>query len=205
VNDAFSALTPDIDNIYRDATGYNLSSWKTNQAALVTASGAAATAIPFLHLVGIPADVAFLMNRMSVCSFGIGAIICDDNKFGNILEKEDFAIILGRWCNDESLSNAAMSKMAAEVSSKTGNKVLAKQLAKVASKQLGLMVGKKLGGKAGVKLGAKFGAKLGTKAAAGFIPFFGAAVGGTINLYFITQIQTEAESYYRFKITLAKA
>lgn len=202
VNDAFSALTPDINNIYYDAITYSFSDWKAKQSTLVTASGAASVAIPGLHLVGIPADVAFLMNRMSVCSFGIGALILKDKGLGNILEEEDFPIILARWCNDPALTNAAISKTTAEIAAKTGSKVAAKQLAKIACKHFGIVVGQKLSGKLGAKLGAKFGAKLGTKVAAGFIPFFGAVVGGSINLYFITEIQTEAENWYRFKATL---
>ena len=54
-------------------------------------------AIPGLHLIGIAADIAFLMNRMSVCSFGIGSIEGYNNDFGIILEKEDFAIVLSIW------------------------------------------------------------------------------------------------------------
>lgn len=202
VNDAFSSLTPNINEIYYDAIGYTLGNWKAKQSALVTASGAGSVAIPGLHLIGIPADVAFLMNRMSVCSFGIGALVFTEKKLGNILEQEDFPIILGRWCDDPYLTNAAISKTAAELAVKTGSKVAAKELAKVACKHLGIVVGQKLSGKIGAKLGAKFGAKLGTKVAAGFIPFLGAAVGGSINLYFITQIQTQAESWYRFKASL---
>lgn len=202
VTNAFSALTPDINGIYNDAIDYTLSNWKAKQASLVTASGAASVAIPGLHLVGIPADVAFLMNRMSVCSFGIGALISQDQAKGNILEQEDFPIILGRWCDDPSLTNAAISKTAAELAAKSGSKIAAKELAKVACKHLGIVVGQKLSGKLGAKLGGKFGAKLGTKVAAGFIPFLGAAIGGGINLYFITEIQTQAESWYRFKATL---
>lgn len=202
VNDAFSALTPDINNIYYDAISYNFSDWKAKQATLVTASGAASVAIPGLHLVGIPADVAFLMNRMSVCSFGIGALIAKQKNLGNILELEDFPIILGRWCDDPTLTNAALSKTAGEIAAKTGSKVAAKELSKIACKHLGVVVGQKLSGKIGAKLGAKFGAKLGSKIAFGFIPFLGAAVGGGINLYFITEIQTQAEDYYRFKCSI---
>lgn len=201
VNDAFNNLTPDIDYIYNDAITYTLKTWKTTQAALVTASGVASVSIPGLHLVGIPADVIFLMNRMSVCSFGIGAIIGKENNLGNFLEQEDFPVILGRWCNDPTLSNAALSKTTAELATKTGSKILTKELAKIAGKHSGIVIGQKLGGKMGAKLGGKFGAKLGIKAVGGFIPLFGAAVGGGINLYFIKEIQKEAESWYRFKAT----
>lgn len=165
VMDAFDALTPDIDDIFENAKLYTLSDWKLQQQALVTGSGAIAGAIPGLHLLTIAADVAFLMNRMSVCSFGIGAIIGYDNSKGNILEEEDFAIVLGRWCEMDDLNNAALAKTAADLSTKVGIKGVSKLLAKTACKYAGILVGKKLGGKLGVKLGAKFGAKLGGKIA----------------------------------------
>ena len=199
VNDAFTSLTPDLKNIYSDAIEFSLSDWKAKQTTLVTASGAASVSIPFLHLAGIPADVTFLMNRMSVCSFGIGAIISKYAGLGNILEPEDFSIILGRWCEEPTLTNAAISKTTAELATKTGSKIAAKELSKVACKHLGIVVGQKLSGKVGAKLGGKFGAKLGGKLLGGFIPIFGAAVGAGVNIYFINEIQTQAESWYRFK------
>ena len=162
VVDAFSSLTPDINGVYRDAKTYHLSDWKALQKTLVTGSGAAAVAIPGLHLLGIAADVAFLMNRMAVCSYGIGAIIGSDEGEGNILEEEDFAIILAGWGGDESVNDAALAKAAADLTGKVGGKMVSKQLAAFMTQRAGILIGKKLGG----------------KAAAGFIPFLGAAVGG---------------------------
>lgn len=202
VMDAFEELTPDISDIYENTKLDYLGDWKTKQKALVTGSGALAGAIPGLHLLAIAGDVLFLMNRMSVCSFGIGAIVGYDDKRKNILEDEDFAVVLGRWCGMEDLGNAALAKTAADLSTKVGGKAVAKMLAKSACKYSGILIGKKLGGKLGAKLGAKFGAKLGGKVASGFIPFIGAGVSGGINLYFISEICREAESYYKFKSSL---
>ena len=202
VVDAFSGLTPDINGIYSGAKSYHLSDWRVKQQSLVTGSGALAVAVPGLHLVGMAADVAFLMNRMSVCCYGIGAILGSDNGAGNILEEEDFAVILARWSGDESLSNAAIGKISADLAGKIGSKALTKVLAKEMAKSAGILIGKKLAGKAGVKIGAKFGAKLGSKALAGFVPLLGAAVGGGINLWFITSIADAAEDWYRLKVSI---
>lgn len=208
VSDGFAALTPDLTGIYNDAIEYNVTQWQTLQSSLVTATGAAAIAIPGLHLLTIAADVAVLMNRMSVCSYGIGAIIGNGEGHGFILEEEDFPVILGRWCKVEGLDNAALSKAAAEVGikvggkigGKVGGKVITKEIAKFAVKQASILIGKKLAGPIGAKLGSKFGAKLGGKVAAGFIPFLGPAIGGSINLYFITEISREAKEWYNFKV-----
>lgn len=198
---AFDELTPDINGIFESAKSYSLSDWRTMQQGLVTASGAASVAIPGLHLVGMAADVAFLMNRMSVCSYGIGGILGNTNSCGNILETEDFAIILARWSGSDSITDAAIGKTAAELCGKVGGKAAAKVLAKTMAEKAGLLVGKKLAGKLGAKIGTKFGAKLAGKATVGFIPFLGAAVGGGINLWFISSVAASAEEWYRIKVT----
>jgi hypothetical protein len=204
VADAFAELTPDLPSIYRDASPSVLGDWILKQQSLVTGSGALAVAIPGLHLVGMAADVAFLMNRMAVCSYGIGAIIGYDNRHGNILEKEDFAIVLARWSGDENLSDAVIAKACADVVGKVASKELMRILAKKMAEHAGVLVGKKLAGKAGTKIGAKFGAKLGAKVAAGWVPFFGAAVGGGVSLWFISEVASAAESWYRLKLALAQ-
>lgn len=196
----FNELTPDLESIYNDARSEPLSSWRSTQQALVTGSGAAAAAVPGLHLVGMAADVAFLMNRMAVCSYGIGAIVGNSRGLGSILEKEDFAIILARWSGDDHVCDAAIGKTAADLVGKVGGKSLTKLLAKTAAEKAGILAGKKLAGKVGMKVGAKFGAKLGTKAVAGWVPFLGAAVGGGINLWFITEIADAAQSWYELKV-----
>jgi len=200
----FDGLTPDLPGIYGNAKLRTLSGWRTMQQSLVTGSGAAAAAIPGLHLVGMAADVAFLMNRMSVCSYGTGAIVGHTQGLGNFLELEDFAVVLARWGGDESVGDAAIGKTAADLVGKVGGKAATKILAKTAGEKAGLLVGKKLAGKVGTKVGAKIGGKLGTKAVAGWVPFLGAAVGGGINLWFITEIANEAQSWYLLKAATGK-
>jgi hypothetical protein len=208
VVDAFNALTPDLRGIYSNAITYTLPSWKKLQATLVTGSGAAAVAIPGIHLVGIPADIVFLMNRMAVCSYGIGAILGNNNGYGNILEKEDFAIVLARWSGDESVSNSMIAKAAADLAGKSGGKIGAKigtkKLASVLALSSGAIVGNKIGGKVGAKIGSKIGAKIGGKLTAGFVPLLGAAVGAGINLYFIHGIASAAEEWYEIKLSQGK-
>lgn len=199
VVDGFAALTPDLDGIYADAKAMTLSDWRVKQQALVTGSGALAMTLPGLHLVGMAADVAFLMNRMAVCCYGIGAIAGAAKGLGNILEHEDFAIILARWSGDENLSDEAITLIHADIVAELGGKAPSKVLAQKISLRAGILIGKKLSSKAGAKIGAKFAAKMGSKALAGFIPLLGAAAGGGINLWFITSIANAAESWFRLK------
>jgi len=206
--EGFNKLTPNLPSIYNDAAYKTVPNWRETQIALATGSGAAAAAVPGVHLAAIAADVAFLMNRMSVCSFGIGAIRGYDNGHGNLLEEEDFANVLGYWSRDAQLMEAVTSKGAADIAAKVGTKVGGKAAVKLISKHLatgaGLLVGKKLGGKLGAKIGTKFAAKFGAKLGAGFIPFLGPIVGGGINLYFVNEIADAANDFYRWKCDVAR-
>lgn len=203
VIDAFEKLTPDIDNIYISARLESLESWRIKQQAMVTGSGAAAMAIPGAHLVALGADVMFLMNRMSVCSYGIGAIYSHDRLGTNLLEEEDFANILALWAGDDQIKAVVTGKfgvdLAVKIGGKTGIKIIGKTIAHTGA----VLVGKKLGGKAGAKIAAKFAGKLAGKAAGGAIPILGAIIGGGINLWFITSIADAANEYYNFKTNLA--
>ena len=199
VGQAFDALTLDLPGIYEDARLQSLSGWRERQYALVAGSSAAAAAIPGLHLVGMAAEVAFLMKRMSVCAYGIGAIEGHSHGFGNFLELEDFAVILARWGGDDRVSNAAIGNAAADLVGKVGRNAMAKMLAKVAASRAGIIAGNKLAGDVSAKVGTKFLSKLGTKAVAAWIPFLGSALGGGINLWFIAEIAEEAQSWYKCK------
>jgi hypothetical protein len=169
------------------------------QKTLATASGVVGTALPVAHLLTMAADVAFLMNRMSVCSYGVGAIKGYDSGNGYILEQEDFSIILARWSGSEDVNDAVAYKTMAEIGS-IGVKVASKTLAKMVAEKAGIFVGKKLAGKFGAEIGAKFSVKLGGKAFAGFLPFVGPAVSGGVNLYFINGIAEAAKDWYSLKL-----
>lgn len=203
-------FTPDVDNIYADASRYTLSSWQNTQRAMVGASGAAAVAIPVAHLAGIAADLAFVVNRMGVSSFGTGAIMGNDRNYGNILEREDFGAVMAYWAGDDGIREAMNGKGAADMASKAGFKIATKLYGKTAAITLtqtmlassGYLVGQKLGGKAMAKVASKVAAKFAGKAAAGFVPFLGPAVGGGINLWIISGILDAAQEFYGDKIGL---
>lgn len=199
---AFDSLTPNINAIYADHKDTSLTDWLALQKTMVTATGAAAVAIPGLHLFGVAADVVFLMNRMSVCSYGVGAIVGERAGKGNILEDEDFAVVLAKWSGVDGLDNAALAKTSADLVTKVGSKAASKALAKAMCKNAGILIGKKLSGKVGVKVGAKFGTKLGGKLVGGWIPFVGAVIGGGINLWFISEIANAAQDWYTYKASV---
>ncbi|HEX9981746.1 MAG TPA: hypothetical protein VGF69_00650, partial [Thermoanaerobaculia bacterium] len=166
---------------------------------------------PIAHLAGIAADVIFLINRMGVCSYGIGAIYAERSQCGNFLEDEDFGIILNLWAGGDengelfaALSGKAAADMAIKVHTKAGLKMVAKTMCKSAGLLVGAQMGGKMGAKAGAKVGAKFASKLGGKMLSGFVPFLGPVVGGGINLWFITGIADAAERFYGFKCDVGK-
>jgi len=207
--DIVNKLSPDIDSIYESAKGNALDDWKLKQRALVTASGAAAMAIPGLHMVGIVADVAFVLNRMSVATYGTGAILGERAGLGNIVEQEDFAAVLGYWSDDEDIQqamqgkgSATLGKVGAKVGTKLAGKAFAKGVTKAMLTSSGYLIGQRIGGKAMAKAGAKFAGKFAGKAAAGFVPFFGPMVSGGVNLWLISGIIDGSERFYRDKIAL---
>ncbi len=201
---AFETLRPDLDGIYASAHAKPLADWTKGQKRLVTASGAGAAAVPGLHLVGMAADVMFLMNRMSVCAFGIGAILGTEAQLGNVLEPEDFAVVLAVWAGEGGIADAISGKGPADGTGVGGGKVLGKSvyriLAKTVAEKAGLMADGKLSGPLAGKVAGRFAGKLGGKAATGFIPLVGAVVGGGVNLWFLSGIATAAEQWFRFKV-----
>lgn len=202
-------LTPDLDDLYDGACRYSMSDWELQQRSLATASGAGAVAIPGLHLAGLAADFAFIINRAGVASYGIGAIKGAE-RHGNVLEQEDFVGVLNYWAGDADFMEAMKGKGAADLSSKVGIKVVTKVGGKVAVKGLtkamltsaGYMVAQKFGAKAMAKPAAKIAAKFGGKALGGFIPILGPIVGGGVNLWLISGIMDAASGFYRDKLVL---
>ena len=205
-----NSMTPNIGDIYNGAKSESLRSWKTRQNAMVTVSGAVSMAIPGAHLAGMAADVAFVINRMGVSTYGVGAIKGYDAGHGNILEEEDFGAVLGYWAHDEELMEAMKGKGAAKLTTKVGAKVAAKIIGKGAGKLLtktmlasaGYLVGTRLGGKGLAKAAAKFVPKVAGKGVSGFVPFLGPAVSGGVNLWLLSTIISSADDFYSDKIRL---
>lgn len=200
----FEQLTPDINDIYQTAYPQTKSDWNAAQMLAVAGSGAAATSIPVAHLAAIVADVAFLMNRMAVTSFGIGAIDGYDNGFGNFLEEEDFANVLAQWSGEINYPTLFTGKMAADFSGKLTTKAGIKLVGKHLASSSGFLIGKKLGGKVAAKGATKFAGKFLGKLVGGFIPILGPMVGAGINAYFIETIMEAADDYYAFKMALLR-
>ena len=196
---AFEGLSPNIDKIYDGAKLYTIDDWINQQRALTGSAGAGAMVVPGAHLVALAADVAFLMNRMCACSYGIGAIKGYSKLGENILEEEDFAIVLAYWAGDEDIKSMVTGKGLTDIAIKVGGKTGAKLIAKAIAKSGVILVGKKLSSKVAVKVGAKFAGKLAAKAGAGFIPILGAAVGAGINVWFVSDIASAAKEYYEAK------
>lgn len=200
VLDTFAGLTPDLQGIDRDARSYSRTGWQAFHTTAVGASGGVSVLIPVAHLATLVADLAFLINRMSVCGYGIGAIAAMESGKGFILEDEDIPAILARWAGDDGVSDATIAKMASTGAAAFAGQPLAATFAKIAVKHAGLLVGKKLGGKVGAKVAMKFVTKYIGKATAGFIPFVGPGICAGINVWFISQMAAAASSWYATKL-----
>ncbi|GGM18419.1 hypothetical protein [Deinococcus aerophilus] len=200
VVNTFENLTPDLQGIYDAHKTKTLNEFTGPQSLSVLASGAASGALPGLHLLGATADLAFLMNRMAVCCYGIGAIKGHQALKVDVLEREDFALILALWAGDEDVARIVSSKIGADLLVVGGAKVGLKAVSKGIGHQLGVISGKKLAGKVGAKVGAKIGAKAGAKFAAGWIPVLGGVVGAGVNAYFLSDVMAAAQRFYDFKV-----
>lgn len=89
---AFEGLGGDPERVSAQTAEYSLSDWITLQSSLATAAGAGSNLMPGAHLVALTADMAFLLNRMAVTVWGIGAI-----KSCVVTGKLDFANVLDLW------------------------------------------------------------------------------------------------------------
>ncbi len=212
----FERRTPPLDVIYEEAKDYSLSDWKNRQRNLVTGCGAVAAAVPGMHVIGLIIDLNYLLRKMPVCSYGIGAISGYQSGHGNILDKTDFVVVLGKWAGVDGLDNATVAKVAADLVSKVGTKGATKVLGKTMCAHAGLMVAKKIGGKGFVRAATqpsvkaavkpflkplgKAGAKL--LALPGGAICLGAFISGGINFWFMSDIAAAAEEWYAAKINV---
>lgn len=204
IAEAFQRVTPDLAAIYGAAKRESVQSVRTHQGSLAAASGAAAFAVPFLHVSAALADLVVLMNRMAVASYAIGSVKGVEAGRGNILEDHDFERVLGIWSghlDPDSMTAEPEPKEARTHLDEAG----AKLLGQVGLKTVGLSVGRRIGTQLAWRVGSKIGAQVGGKALAGFVPLLGAAVGAGVNYTLINGLCDAAERYYDWKLTPAPA
>ncbi|GAA4878501.1 hypothetical protein [Actinomycetospora straminea] len=236
ITDAFNAMSGDPQTAIRAAQNFkSKKAWVAWQASQAGAAGGAAAAVPGLHLPALAADLAFLMYKMSFCSWGIGQI------YGCKVEgKYDFAVILALWAGsltENELPEAigagvavgalavplavgisqygvagVAGKLAGTGASVAASAGVTKLGLKSAAKSAGTVAGglagnatTKLVEKAATKLGPKIAAKLTSKSVAGFLPFAGPVFGAGINAYFVRSISKAASAYYLEKKALVGA
>jgi hypothetical protein len=205
-------MHPDLGAIYDGARNESLAEWKFRQNAMVTGSGGLAAAIPGLHLAGLAADVAFVLNRMGTAAYGIGAILGHQKFEDNILEGEDFALILAFWADDEAvvqaLTNPNIADLAANVGAALAGPFTSRDAAKCITKALiaasPRLAADQLSATIAAKPAANFASKFVARGIGGFVPFVGAAVGAGLNLWLLNDIQEAAETFYGHKIKLAE-
>lgn len=226
--EAFETLGGDPSDAVNAASAFSSpQTWIAWQSSQVAASGAAATAVPGLHLLTMSADVAFVVHKVAYCAWGVGALHrC------RVDGEDDLAIILALWAGtvrDEDLAavvgEAAASRSMVGAIGTAGAGMAGKAIAqfaatnpKLVGKGLGMfgpMVVKKVVGhsvppgtvtaskflvkKLAPKLAPKLGTKVGTKGLAGLVPFVGPAVSASVNAYIIGHTGEIAGRYYGYK------
>jgi len=200
IADAFQRVTPDIQAIYDEAKEETVQSVRTRHGTLAAASGAAAFAIPGLHLPAALADLVVLMNRMAVASYAIGTVKGVRAGRGNILAPEDFEKILALWSGHLDLDTLVGEPITAEARETQLEEAGTKVLSQVSMKHMSLAAGRRIGNALAARIGAMLGARFGGKALGGFVPLIGAAVGAGVNYRFIDSVCDSAELYYDWKI-----
>jgi len=220
---AFDELSSNPEQTVAYARTYSLNGWIMEQRAAVVTSGAVANLIPGAHLLAMVADLVFLLNRMSYCAWGIGAI-----KKCKVFGMSDFEQILVLWCeespnwDDFSAISLSFASAAINISEfdpnemddhayynqianahASGNSLISSVRnvnnyhgANGLKKKLARKKVVKLGAKLATKLSIKLAKKLGAKAFAGAVPIVGSIVGGGVNLWIINGLIEAADKYY---------
>ncbi|MGJ7449252.1 hypothetical protein ACR80R_00005 [Aquipuribacter sp. MA13-13] len=208
---AIKTMNPNYDAIYEQTDGVSLRGWRTRQLSLSGATGTLA-AVPGLNLALMAIDVAVLVDRIGVASYGIGAILGREAGLGNILEDGDVDAVIVHWAGDEGvidlLSPAGSGKFAAELGAKFGvkpgskifTKGFVKGMTKVLLKSSGSLVGGQLGTKVMAKVGSKLASKLAGKISATAVPLLGGAVNAGVNVWLVGSIMKASREFYEAKI-----
>lgn len=212
--DIVHAMTPNLGEMYDDAKRHTLSDWETQQKTFVTTTGVGAGLIPVpgLHLPAALADLAFVVNRMGVTAYGVGAIEGYDEDFGNVLEEEDFVGVLGYWAGDEEFKHSFKIKGSAaafKVAAKVGGKVAAKTVTKSVLASLGYLVASRAGLKSIAKTAPPLAnaalamaGKAGVKVGGAWVPVAGSMLSGGINYWLISSVSTAAIEFYNDKLNI---
>lgn len=203
VAEAFNEVTPDLNKIYEDAKLETVTSVRTRQGTLAAASGAASFAIPVMHVTTALADLGILMNRMAVAAYSIGAVKGTASGKGNVLEDEDFKLILGLWAGDGDID--ALIKQDTDEAEVWMQDAGVKLVSQMALKHLGLAVGRRMGTRLAGRFALRLGMAFAPKTAAGFVPIVGAAVGAGVNYRFMESFCEAAETFYNWKCGIGRA
>jgi hypothetical protein len=190
--------------------------WINSQVLQAAAAGALAMSVPGAHAPALVADMAWLLRKMAVCSWGVGAI------HGRPVDAlVDLQVILAHWSGaitdeviDAGISVAtiagaayvqggqafiqsgigmASGQLTAKLAGKAGMKLTGKSLALVTSGTT------KLSSKLAAKIAAKVGAKYAAKGVLGFLPVVGPVAGAAINGIIVKSIGRSADFYYTHK------
>ena len=200
----------EVGKIYDDYKSSSLTSIETGAYITAGLVGAAAVAIPVLHLVTVFIDLTVMKGIISGLPYKIGSSIGSAAGCGNIVEPEDMDNVLYGIVEITHLVEAATVLKSANAAASSLTKVNPISASNFYESITGMV--DSISGHtfhfapfATVSaIGAKgisatlFGKYL-AKFATGFVPLLGPAISGGLNLYIVSSVVDASEAYYRIK------
>lgn len=101
---SFEVVASEPASLRAETVGLTLEEWKLEQTEWAALSGAAAAAVPFAAIFAIAGDLTILMNRMHATACGVGSIIGRDELGSDIVDADDYRLVLARWAGGLDLS-----------------------------------------------------------------------------------------------------
>lgn len=174
--------------------------WRRHLKWRAMVDGAVRGLIPIDHATGQFLPAVLLLTRLAELACGVGTIVGSQSQTPNILESEDFAILLARWVGEPGVSNAALSKWPQRgFESKPDHIDDDTMIAKVVATNAGLIVSGRVSDKLAESVANRIEAIVRRRARAAWIPIYGAVVGAKVSARAMREIEAAAESWYRWK------
>jgi hypothetical protein len=224
---AFETLGVDPDMARRGAGRYSsVETWIASQTAQAAAVGGATMAVPGAHHAASVIDVATVVHKIAIMSWGVGY------KLGCTIDPRlDLANVLSVWSgalprhvlmtaagggltaggiaagiayygSAQAAGTAFAAKVASMVAGSATSMVVTKMGAKGAAKisgKVAAQVASNAMTAAAPKIGAKIAAKMGAKHVLGWVPVVGAIAGAGINVWIMTSVSHGAVTYFEAK------
>ncbi len=174
--------------------------WRRDQNRRAALSGAVGGLIPYDHAVGTFGRGIALLSRLAEFVYGIGAIAGTKAGAPDIIEREDFVIVIANWVGEEAVSEAALAKLCRnDFTPQLERDDDPMPIAQEVAKKAGLIVSGRVSDKLAESVANRIEAIVRRRARAAWIPIYGAVVGAKVSARAMREIEAAAESWYRWK------